>query len=302
MKRLLSAQDENPNISREEFLEDIDCLFEVLQGCYGLYLYFGHGRFLAAKAAVIRRVSASTFSFENAMTALKSEFASFIRDGHFRIGARTSGSADPGYAVRRTTMHGIDVIECRKFYYDTPDEEQQLIRFSGSYRDYQNEKPLIIDLRDNSGGSDLYIWDFITGLFGAEPDYPSRYVQNYSPLLCAYANIDREGIAVSESDGVTIKNRKPIYVLINENTASSGESAVAYFKTIERTVLVGTHTAGCFTCGNCMTIYLPNSHTPVYFGTGMVLYEKTRNIDAEGGFRGDISFAEFLKRITNTHL
>ena len=47
-----------------------------------------------------------------------------------------------------------------------------------------------------------------------------------------------------------------------------------------------------------MTIYLPHTHLPVHFGTGMVLYEKTRNIDAEGGFQADLSDEDFLRMIT----
>lgn len=42
-------------------------------------------------------------------------------------------------------------------------------------------------------------------------------------------------------------------------------------------------------------IYMPNSHLKVYFGTGIVLYEGNRNIDEEGGFKGDISFEVFEK-------
>lgn len=298
MKQLLIAKNTNLGISKEAFLEDVDCLFDVLRTCYGLYDYFGHECFLSAKHTVIRQLKDSSFDIVKAISTLSDSMSTFIKDGHFRIGTGALSEDDPGYAVRYSTLHGADVIQCRKFYADTPDETQQLIHFSQNFDVYRNDKPLIIDLRDNEGGSDLYIWDFIVGLFGAEPDYPCRYVQNYSELFCAYANIEKSGILISESDGVTIRNSKPIYILINEKTASSGESAVAYFKTIENAKIVGTHTAGCFTCGNCMTIYLPNSHIPVYFGTGMVLYEKTRNIDAEGGFRADISYECFLDELT----
>ena len=100
-----------------------------------------------------------------------------------------------------------------------------------------------------------------------------------------------------ESDGEPIVTQKQIYILINERTASSAESTVAYLKTVSKAVIVGTPTAGCFTCGNCITVYLPNSHLPVYFGTGMVLYEKSRNIDAEGGFQADMRLEEFRRTI-----
>lgn len=295
MNKLLIRQPINENVPINDFLEDIDCLFDVLKASYGLYDYFGEEQFLAAKSAIIQKIMSVPFEFEKAVSIVKDVFSSFIQDGHFQIGSSSKSDNAPGYAVRDTVFHGIDMLQCRKFWFDTPTEEKELLEFSRSFVRYQNEAPLIIDLRDNSGGSDVYVWDFITGLFGKEPDYPYKFVQNYSELFCAYANLNKHGVKSEESDGVCIKNRKPIYILINENTASSAESAVAYFKTIENSVIVGTHTSGCFTCGNCMTAYLPHSHIPIYFGTGMILYEKTRNIDAEGGFRADMSYDDFLK-------
>ena len=189
------------------------------------------------------------------------------------------------------------MIQCRKFYYDTPEEEQELLSFSESYPMYRNTDPLIIDLRDNPGGSDIYIWNFIKGLYDAESDYPCIFIQKYSELFKQASGTDKKGIVTHESDGVIIKSKKPIFLWINKNTASSAESAVAYFKTAENVTIIGTHTAGCFSCGNCMTIYLPNTHLPVYFGNGMVLYGKTRNIDAEGGFWADISSEDFMRMI-----
>lgn len=297
MNRLLVKQDVNYQITKQAFFEDIDCLFEVLQDSYGLYEYFGHETFTEAKAKLIQNLDTTEFEMNDAISLLKSVFSSFIKDGHFTIGPSESKTHDPDFAVRYTTFHGIPMIQCGKFYADTPAEEAELEQFSASFPEYQNGEPLIIDVRDNPGGSDIYIWNFIKGLFGAEPDYPCIYVQKYSPLFREFAQLEERGTETVESDGVTIKSNKQIYVLMNEKTSSSGESAVAYLKTVENTVIVGTHTAGRFTCGNCMTIYLPNSHLPVYFGTGMVLYEKTRNMDAEGGFRGDISYKEFLKQI-----
>lgn len=297
MNELLIKQDINFQVSKQEFLKDIDCLFEVLQSSYGLYEYFGHTRFMAAKSAVIRRINDAPFDARNAFSILESELSLFIKDGHFRIGPGKSETASCDFAVRYLSCQGIPVIRCRKFYFDSPEEEMELEKFSSNYVLFQNDDPLIVDIRDNPGGSDIYIWNFIKGLYGAEPDYPYTSVQKYSALFREAAQVNACGTQVTESDGVVIKSRKPVYVLVNENTASSAESAVAYFKTAENTTIVGTHTAGCFSCGNCMTIYLPHSHLPVYFGTGMVLYEKTRNIDAEGGFQADISYETFLKTV-----
>lgn len=299
MNQLLIKRALNHQVTKQEFCKDIECLFEVLRDSYGLYDYFGHKTFLTSKTEFFHRLDTEDFDLQTAIEQLKDVFSAFIRDGHFAINPNNIESEPSDFAIRHTTFHGIPMIQCRKFYADIPAEKAELEQFSSSFSYYQNDDPLIIDLRDNPGGSDCYIWDFLVGLFGIEPDYPCIFVQKYSQLFGEFADLEKRGIHSSESDGVRIKDKKQIYVLINERTASSGESAVAYLKTIANTVIVGTNTAGCFTCGNCMTIYLPYSHLPVYFGTGMVLYEKNRNIDAEGGFRGDITYEAFLKQIDN---
>lgn len=303
MDKLLIKQEINYQISREDLLEDVECLFEVLQASYGLYEYFGHERFMKARAAIIHRLNGGPFEAENAVSILKSEFASFLKDGHFRIGPSGNEEAAADFAVRHTEFHGIPMIICRKFWYDSPAEREQLEQFARSGLEYRDAPVLIVDVRDNPGGSDVYIWDFIKGLCSAEPDYPCRFVQRYSKLFREYAAawdlLKRPDLEITESDGIRLPGRRQVFVLMNEGTASSGESAIAYLKTLENTVVVGDRSAGCFTCGNCMTVYLPHSHMPVYFGTGMVLYEKTRNMDAEGGFRGDISYEIFLQRIAD---
>lgn len=297
MDPLLVKKELDLHISREAWLEDVDRLFEVLRESYGLYHYYGEGPFRQARERIRRAVTAPDFDPAAAPRVMTAAFAPFLRDGHFRIGPPEAEGPAAEYAVRHTELHGIPMICCRKFWHDTEAERLALERFAQSGPDYRDAQALILDLRDNPGGSDIYIWEFIKGLYGTEPDYPCRFVQRYSPLFREYAKAwDLSGkpdVEESESGGTRIPGTRQFYVLINEGTASSGESAVACLKTIENTLVVGTHTAGCFTCGNCMTVYLPHSHIPVYF----VLYEKTRNMDAEGGFRGDLTWEEFLQMI-----
>ena len=73
--------------------------------------------------------------------------------------------------------------------------------------------------------------------------------------------------------------------MIDEVTASAAEEGIAYLRNIENVTIVGKHSAGCGSCGNCIEIYLPNSHLRVYFGTGLVLYDGKINIDAEGALK-----------------
>ena len=52
MNQILIKQEINTNISKEEFLDDITCMLNVLRDCYGMYEYFGENLFLQAKENV----------------------------------------------------------------------------------------------------------------------------------------------------------------------------------------------------------------------------------------------------------
>ncbi len=82
---------------------------------------------------------------------------------------------------------------------------------------------------------------------------------------------------------------------VENDNSSAFEEAIAYFKNIENVTIVEEYTNGSFSCGNCIDFHLPNSHLKAYFGTGLILYNGNINIDAECGFKGDISFEEFVK-------
>ncbi len=310
MNPLFIQQAIDPTISREQFVEDVECLFRILQEAYGLYEYYGEETFLQAKENVLADLRGDTFDFARALALLRQHLFSFIRDGHFSIGADGSDSAEEtvpayDYAVQYDKLHGMDMIVCKKFWYDTEEERKQLEAFAASGAKYRNEEPLIIDLRDCTGGSEIYIWDFIKGLFAVEPGFSCKFRQKYSPLFREYLSMTAPEFQMEydgdveeyEQDVPITETTKKLYVLFNENTCSAGESVIAYLKSFSGTTLVGTHSGGCHVSGNCMTVYLPHSHIQAYFGTGMCLYEKTRNIDAEGGFRGDIRYEEWIEEI-----
>ena len=310
MNQLFVKQEINDRVSREQFIEDVELLFKLLKENYGMYEYYGDDAFMRARENVLADLSMNEFDWKAGVASLQRYLYAFIRDGHFTIGPKEQKAEENAfpvyhYAVRYSTFCGIDVIECKKFWYDTEEEREELEQFAASGERYRGDAPLIIDLRDNNGGSDTYMWEFLNGLFQVEPSAPAKFVQKNSELFKEYVLMELPEmefgpeLEVEEEDGVPIISNKPIYVLINEETCSAGESSVAFLKTISSTVLVGTHTGGMFVCGNCMQIYLPNSHVPAYFGTGMWLYEKTRNMDAEGGFKADISYEEFVKKVSS---
>lgn len=308
MNSLFIQQEIDSTICKTQFIEDVECLFRILKEAYGLYEYYGDEAFLQVKENVLIGLRGEKFDFDYAFALLREQLNALIQDGHFSIGPDQSTEFIPNYdyAIRYSKLHGIDVIDCKKFWYDTEDERKQLEEFAASGARYKNEEPLIIDLRDCTGGSEIYIWDFIKNLFAVEPGFSCKFRQKYSQIFREHMSMsapefqmEYEGeIEEYEQDIPITETTKKIYALINENTCSAGEGAIAYLKSFSSTTLVGTHSGGCHVSGNCIQIYLPHSHLPVYFGTGMCLYEKTRNIDAEGGFQGDITYEEFIATIT----
>ena len=301
MNELLVKKDINKKITKAQFAEDVVCLFQNLKETYGMYDYFGDDKFQAAKQEILDGLE-KEYEFEKAVLHIK-EALSFVKDGHFFVGVPKPSEQKYSYAVRYGMYHGVAMIDCKKFYYESEEEKEQLENLAKKAGEYKNMEPLILDFRDNAGGSTVYIYDFLVELIGQEIGYSMKFCQRYSGLFRDFLkmrkieNIPDEQEEWQEECCPKVLNQKPIYVLFNENTASAAEEGIAFLRNIENVTLVGDHTRGCVSSGNCINIYLPNSHLNAYFGTGIVLYDGYRNIDAEGGFRGDISFSDFEQLI-----
>lgn len=300
MNKLLIQHSLNVHISKEEFVEDINCLFQNMKELYGMYEYYGNHVFDNAYNEIINTINnRSNFRFYESVEVIKQELA-FIRDGHFHIGEHKEITSKYDYAIRYSNYKGIPVIECKKFYCDTNSDKEQLEEFAGKGIAYRNNFPLILDFRGNVGGSTTYVYDFLCSLLDNDKlGYTYKYVQRYSQLFRDWLDKEKidwdfdESEEVVEESSPIIPNSKKIFVLIDEKTASAAEEAIAFLKNIENATIVGNKTAGCYSCGNCIDFYLPNSHLKVFFGTGMLLYNGITNVDAEGGFKADISYEEF---------
>lgn len=302
MEELIIKKEKNTVATKAEFIADLDILFDELKNSYGGYEHFGEERFLLAKENVLRQIE-NGYSFENAVSVLREEFTSFIYDGHFKVDGIPLHHRDRicpktfDYAVKVQETEGIPVFDIKRFYYDTEEEKLQLENFAKSGADYKNCPYLIFDLRMNNGGSDAYLWEFLVGLTGEEPEAPMDFLQVNSDTFAAllkeeYGEEVELGIETYKSEGKLVSTGQKIYVLIDRYVSSSGESAIANLKAIEGTVVFGENSSGCYFSGNCMNIYLPNTGLCIYYGTGRILYNGTQNIDELGGFAPDI-YGEF---------
>lgn len=299
MNTLLERKTFNNNVTKEQFIEDLECMFANLKESYGMYDYFGDSKFTVAKETIIKHLD-NGFDVVNTVSIVR-DALSFIKDGHFFIGVTRSKDDKViyDYAIKYTEYKGIQVIDCKKFYHDTLEEKKELEEFANKGSEYHNSKPLILDFRGNGGGSTMYIYDFLKGLTAQDVGYSLKFLQRSSSLFKDYLDsqqiewIPQNSDQYQEEICPQIKNEKKIFVLIDEKTASAAEEGIAYLKNIENVTIVGDHSAGCASCGNCISIFLPNSHMEVYFGTGIVLYNGNQNIDAEGGFKGDMRIEAF---------
>ena len=311
---ILEKKKRNSGTSKEEFVEDIEVLFAELKNSYGGYDYFGETVFETAKQHILENIQGN-YEFESMILFIVEEFRRFIYDGHFHVDGKTMVIPKAkdikryDYAVKCYEVEGITVIDIKKCWPDNEEERKQLETFAKSGERYRNEPYLIIDLRGNVGGSDRYIYEFLTGLNGEEPDPPIDLRQVNSNTFMRwlereYPELDmKPGIVEYKTEGKLIEKEQKIYVLIDRYVASSGESAVSALKTMSGTVLLGENTWGCCFCGNCIDIYLPNSGICVHYGTGRVLYAGGVNIDENGGFAPDISgefeVSDIIKMIKN---
>ena len=99
MNQLFIKQELDSAITKEQFLEDMDYLFENLRKAYGMYDYFGEDAFFKARVNVGRRIRGD-YEFEMS------------------------------HAIKYTSWEGVPVIDCKKCYYDNKIEKEQLEEFA----------------------------------------------------------------------------------------------------------------------------------------------------------------------------
>lgn len=189
-------------------------------------------------------------------------------------------------AFAETEYQGLPVLLSQKMAAFTPEQEAQLERFAACGGEYADKPVLIFDVRVNPGGSDIWIMDWFNGFTGqyAEPKGVSGH--RYSQLSCRANSFypeeetgtwhiyDRQGAWVPR-DGLT-------FLLTGKGTASSGETVVEFFHTMENVLTVGAPTSGCALVLNNCEFYLPHTGLCVYFGTGLAFRETMDNRDGTG--------------------
>lgn len=110
-------------------------------------------------------------------------------------------------------------------------------------------KGLILDVRDNGGGSSNYGWDVLTWLSDKSIPKPAIRSLEYVPTFRAWNGPSESWKNLGDPDGTYSKLRKhhytgPVAVLIGPRTFSAAEDFVVSFEAMKRGILVGQKTAG----------------------------------------------------------
>ena len=180
----------------------------------------------------------------------------------------------------------IPVLQSTQMYASTPEHETQLERFAACGGEYADEPVLIFDVRANPGGSDIWIMDWFEGFTG-QPAQPKRvFSARYSQMFCRAFDFNPEnGLGtwmVSEDQGTWTPSETVTLLLVDKGTASSGETVVEFFRSMENVLAIGGPTSGCALVPNNSGFYLPHTGLYVYFGTGLAFHETMDNWDGTG--------------------
>lgn len=208
----------------------------------------------------------------------------------WRKALRTSNSGDAP-AFSESEWEGVPILTSRSMSAQGENadaNEETLQRLSECGKEYADSPLLIFDARGNGGGSDRYIMGWFQDWAGTSNPTRGTTAHRYSQLSCRivgndYYPAERMGTWRGFHRGGTWAERSgPAFFLQDKGVASSGETAVRFFRCAADTLMVGGPTLGCALTPNNLSLYLPHSGLGCYFGTGLSFCETDENRDGVG--------------------
>lgn len=154
---------------------------------------------------------------------------------------------------------GIDTLRANCCdYVGELSEETDIVKMG---KQFKAKKAVILNYLSNEGGYNRITREFIQGL----NDY--AHCQEYSIQLISSVtegkSCNRQWITLSEAEPYDYSKATfagKLIMLVNGDTASSGESAVLYARSCRNLILIGENTMGCNKFGNVAGYELPHSH------------------------------------------
>ena len=206
---------------------------------------------------------------------LGDNLAKYPRSPRIDVGTNLAITNGNGKKYWIDKIGNVGVIAFSKCF--APDDKENMERFRNRIRDVMSGTcALVIDVRDNGGGSPLImsmICDEIMGPVGIPRT--KRMWSRTTPQaqeLYQYSTLSRDHIDKTFDPTIVVDNTKfklptdyrpvydrPIYILQNNKTASSAEHLQAQLRYHPQMQIVGSNSSGCMQYTNYQTLKLGNS-------------------------------------------
>lgn len=203
----------------------------------------------------------------------------------------------------------IPILKVTSLCRTTPEDNtiEDFVKDSKKLRGRDN---IIIDLRNNTGGSMINIDKWYEGFTGKKlrkDIIEAGLYTNTSISLSKdkFKSKDNEPEDIKDEclekisrykderyypgwspieyeDFKHVENNTNIYILVDKKTSSAAEFFTYYLKKLDNVTLIGTNTNGCMLTGNCNSSYLPNSHIPISISHKIYMSKDFTNIDGLG--------------------
>lgn len=165
---------------------------------------------------------------------------------------------DRDVCLRHTTKDGIDILRANCCdYVGGLTEDTNLVALGKQFAD---KDYLILNYLSNEGGYNRITRELIRGLNGYV--HASEHSIKLVSPVTEGTDCLRQWVTLSDAESYDHSKANfggTLILLVNGDTASSGESAVLYARSCKKLLLIGENTMGCNTFGNVAGYELPHS-------------------------------------------
>ena len=235
------------------------------------------------------------------------KIARYPRESRIDVGQNLAVTYGNGKKYYIDKMGDIGVIAFSKCF--APDSPENMEQFRNSIRDVMTgTRALVIDMRDNGGGSPIIISMIADELMGSIGiSRTKRLWVRTTPQakeLYKYSTLSRDHIDKTVDPSIVADNtkfklpkdynpvyNKPIYILQNNKTASSAEHLQALLRYHSQMKIVGSKSSGCMQYTNYQVLSLGYSGILIQLPGAYAEFFGIKHFETNG-FTPDIKCAD----------